>query len=365
MFAWINDGLYAILKGIQGFTVYWGLAIIVFTILVRLVLTPLDIKSRASMRKTQKLQPQLQALQKKYANDKEKLNAKTAELYKKAHVNPLSSCLPLLLTWPILIAVFGAMRAVANSGMLEQVAQILSGNQENVNLESFLWVKNLWMADNLFANAYPDYSSLRIITDSNVWVNWYNAEGSNVPALLSGITKEWIETLDASVLKNIPQTLIDKIAAEGFSAGCFDASYLQGTIVLIVERMKTIDFYREAITAIPGATIPLVNWSMPHLFNGLLLLPILSAVSQLFMTKIMNGNQPAPATEGPGAGTGKFMKWFFPIFSLWICLSYSAAFALYWVAGNLVSMGQTYAINKYLDKKEAAAAEVAGEGSVK
>ena len=76
----------------------------------------------------------------------------------------------------------------------------------------------------------------------------------------------------------------------------------------------------------------------------------------------MGGNQ--PAAEGQ-PNTGKFMQWFFPIFSLWICLGYSAAFALYWVAGNLVSMGQTYAINKYLDAKEQLAAPVAGEGSVK
>ena len=96
-------------------------------------MTPLDIKSRASMRKTMKLQPQLQALQKKYANDKEKLNAKTAELYKKAHVNPLSSCLPMLLTWPILIAVFGAMRTASNHEMLTQVGQILNGETVDVN----------------------------------------------------------------------------------------------------------------------------------------------------------------------------------------------------------------------------------------
>ena len=58
------------------------------------------------------------------------------------------------------------------------------------------------------------------------------------------------------------------------------------------------------------------------------------------------------------------MQWFFPLFSLFICFSYSAAFALYWVAGNLVSLGQTLLINKILDNKEKAAA-VAGEGTVK
>ena len=104
----MNDFLFNILAWIRSWVGSWGWAMVVFTVMIRLVLTPLDIKSRVSMRKTTKLQPQMQALQKKYANDKEKLNQKTAELYKKEHVNPLSSCLPLLLTWPILIAVFGA-----------------------------------------------------------------------------------------------------------------------------------------------------------------------------------------------------------------------------------------------------------------
>jgi hypothetical protein len=103
-------------------------------------------------------------------------------------------------------------------------------------------------------------------------------------------------------------------------------------------------------------------------YNGWLLLPVLSAVSQIAMTKIMGTNQaqPQPAQgQGQAPNTGKFMQYFFPVFSLIICLSYSAAFALYWVAGNLVSMGQTFAINKYLDKKEAAAGDVVGKGSVK
>ena len=62
--------------------------------------------------------------------------------------------------------------------------------------------------------------------------------------------------------------------------------------------------------------------------------------------------------------TGKMMTWFFPIFSLFICFSYSAAFALYWVMGNIVSIGQTLLINKILDSREKNG-QVAGEGTVK
>ncbi|MCR5566434.1 MAG: YidC/Oxa1 family membrane protein insertase [Clostridiales bacterium] len=332
----MNEFLYNILAWIQSWTGSWGLAVIVFTVMIRLVLTPLDIKSRVSMRKTSKLQPQLQALQKKYANDKEKLNAKTAELYKKEHINPLSSCLPLLLTWPILIAVFAAMRMVANKELLIQLGQIL--NKEMPSLEKFLWIKNLWMPDSFFAASMPVKSTLQQIPTEQ-WVEWFNTlDANNLPALIKDL---------------------------GLTVESFDKSTLAATIEQIVTAMGQNDAYRNAVSSLPGWTFPIVNWSVIQEYNGWLLLPILSAVSQIAMTKIMGTNQQPAAQSQQGAGTGKFMQYFFPVFSLVICLSYSASFALYWVAGNLVSMGQTFAINKYLDKKEASAAAVAGEGSVK
>lgn len=91
------------------------------------MLFPFDYKSRVSMRKTTKLQPQLAALQKKYANDKEKLNRKMSELYKKEKINPLSSCLPMLLTLPILFAMWTALRIIANEQVVSQVFTILQG----------------------------------------------------------------------------------------------------------------------------------------------------------------------------------------------------------------------------------------------
>ena len=361
MFGWINDGLYAILNWIQSWSGAWGIAIIIFTVMVRLCMTPLDIKSRASMRKTQKLQPQLQALQKKYANDKEKLNAKTAELYKKAQVNPLSSCLPLLLTWPILIAVFGAMRAVANQEMLAQLTQILNGQEPT--MEHFLWIRNLWMPDNPFYSALPNFDTLRMVSE-NEWVKWFNDFGASLPREMQSFSADWFNGLSADVLRNIPDALKQTLISSGATAECFQGSNLQPMVMVLTEKMRAFEFYNTGIANIPGATIPLVNWSVKNMYNGFLLLPILSAVSQIAMTKIMGGNQGQPAVEGQ-PNTGKFMQWFFPLFSMWICLGYSAAFALYWVAGNLVSMGQTFAINKYLDRKEQLAAPVAGEGSVK
>ena len=334
----MNEFLYNILAWINSWVGSWGWSMVVFTVMIRLVLTPLDIKSRVSMRKTTKLQPQLQVLQKKYANDKEKLNAKTAELYKKEHINPLSSCLPLLLTWPILIAVFAAMRMVANKELLVQLTAIL--NNEVPTLEKFFWIKNLWMPDSLFAASLPDMNTLRVIPVDQ-WTAWFNElDQNNLPVLIKDL---------------------------GLTAESFSQANLTASIQSIVEAMQQNAAYVEAVATKPGWDFNLLitKFSLINQYNGWLLLPILSAVSQLAMTKVMGGAQQQPAQQGSGMGTGKFMQYFFPIFSMVICLSYSAAFALYWVAGNLVSMGQTFAINKYLDRKEAAAAGVAGEGSVK
>ena len=334
----MNEFLFNILAWIQSWVGSWGWAMVVFTVMVRLVLTPLDVKSRVSMRKTQKLAPKQQALQKKYANDKEKLNAKMAELYKKEHINPLSSCLPLLLTWPILIAVFGAMRMVANRELLMQLGQIL--NDEVPTLEKWFWIKNLWMPDSFFAASLPDLNTLRVIPTEQ-WTEWFSKlDQNNLPILIKDL---------------------------GLTVESFSKENLAASIDQIMTAMQQNAAYVEAVAVKPGWTFNLLitKFSLINSYNGWLLLPILSAASQIFMTKIMGGNQAQPAAQGQ-PNTGKFMQYFFPIFSLIICLSYSAAFALYWVAGNLVSMGQTFAINKYLDKKEAAAAnDVAGEGSVK
>ena len=335
----MNDFVYGILAWIQSWVGSWGWSIVVFAILIRLVLTPLDFKSRVSMRKTTKLQPQLQALQKKYANDKEKLNAKTAELYKKEHINPLSSCLPLLLSWPVLFAVWGAMRMVANKELLIQLTQIL--NNEMPALEPWLWVKNLWMPDNLFSACLPDLNTLRVIP-ADQWQAWFNGlDQSNLPVLIKDL---------------------------GLTAASFDGNALQTTLQQILEAVQQNAGYVEAVAVRPGWTFNLLftQVSLINQYNGWLLLPILSAVSQFAMTKAMGGmQQQQPAAQGSAAGSGKFMQYFFPIFSLVICLGYSAAFSLYWVFSGVASMTQTIIINKWLDKKEEAAKAVAGEGSVK
>ncbi|MBI5077147.1 membrane protein insertase YidC [Candidatus Falkowbacteria bacterium] len=87
-----------------------GMAIIILTILIKLVLLPFGIQAIKSQKIMQELQPKLEALKKQYKDQKDKLASETMRLYREQKVNPLSSCLPLLIQFPFLIAVYQAFR---------------------------------------------------------------------------------------------------------------------------------------------------------------------------------------------------------------------------------------------------------------
>lgn len=101
-----GDLLLGILNFFQNITGSYGLAIILLTIVVRLLMYPLSHKQMVSMTQMQKIQPRLKVIQEKYANDKQLLQKKMMELYKEYKVNPLSGCLPLLVQLPIMILLF-------------------------------------------------------------------------------------------------------------------------------------------------------------------------------------------------------------------------------------------------------------------
>ena len=328
----MNEFLKGILDGINSVVGNYGWTIVVFSLLLRLVIFPFDYKSRVSMRKTTKIQPQMTALQKKYANDKDTLNRKMSELYKKEKINPLSSCLPMLLTAPILFAVWAALRMMANEQMVQQVFDILQGKEPV--MESWLWVKNLWMPDSPFSAAWPDLSSLRMVT-SDIWQNAYNtlvANGANLPATI---------TYD------------------------FSDANLQATIQAIYAYMEQMPEYVKATSNLPGWSFNLLlaQLDLKTMYNGFFILPLLAAVTQF----LMGAMQPTQATSDANQqaqANSNFMKWFFPLFSLFVCSGYSAVFSLYWVMGNVIAAVQTVGINWYLDRKEKKEA-IAGEGTVK
>jgi YidC/Oxa1 family membrane protein insertase len=114
LWAWqaLLDALGWILARIYDFIPNYGLSIIVLTIVTRLVLLPLGIKQIKSMQHMQALQPKLKELQKKYKTNKQKLQEEQMRLYREAGVNPLGGCLPLLLQFPLLFAMYSVIRPV-------------------------------------------------------------------------------------------------------------------------------------------------------------------------------------------------------------------------------------------------------------
>lgn len=110
MWDWIVQILFQSLKFIQGFAGDWGLAIIILVVIIRLLLTPLMLKSTKSSARMQVLQPKMMAIQERYADDPERMSREMQKFYAENKFNPLSGCLPLLIQMPILIALFNLLR---------------------------------------------------------------------------------------------------------------------------------------------------------------------------------------------------------------------------------------------------------------
>jgi YidC/Oxa1 family membrane protein insertase len=110
-FQWLLDSIGWLLAQVYDLVGNYGLAIIILTIVIKIILLPLGIKQIKSMQAMQAIQPKIKELQKKYKGNKQKAQEETMKLYKEAGVNPLGGCLPLLLQFPILIAMYAVIRA--------------------------------------------------------------------------------------------------------------------------------------------------------------------------------------------------------------------------------------------------------------
>ncbi len=142
----IYQGLGALLGGVYGFVGSYWLAIVIFTLIVKIVLVPLSFKQIQSTKAMNDIQPKLKQLQEKYKNDKETLNVKMMELYKEHNINPLAGCLPLIIQMPVLFGLFGVLRNPAK--YVFDGSEVLA--QEALN-QGFLWVSNLSVPDSLGA----------------------------------------------------------------------------------------------------------------------------------------------------------------------------------------------------------------------
>jgi len=122
--------LFQTLKLFYTVTHNYGWAILCLTLLVKLILLPLNIKQTRSMAKMQEVQPELKKLQEKYKDDRQKLNAEMMKLYQANQINPVAGCFPMLLQLPIFFALFYTV-----------------GGSVEIYGESFYWIKNLALRD--------------------------------------------------------------------------------------------------------------------------------------------------------------------------------------------------------------------------
>lgn len=119
----------------------YGLAIIIFTLIIKVLLYPLTFKQLQSMRKMQEINPKVKEIQAKYKNNQQKQQQAMMELYQKEGVNPLGGCLPLLIQLPILYSLFSALRTFFDPAYNPDVVL------EHAN---FLWIPNLGNPDPLY-----------------------------------------------------------------------------------------------------------------------------------------------------------------------------------------------------------------------
>ncbi|MDL4816722.1 membrane protein insertase YidC [Actinomadura opuntiae] len=113
LIVWIHAGLSVVFPEDSGWA--WGGSIILLTVLLRLVLVPLFVKQIHASRKMQELNPKVQALRKKYKNDKQRLNQEVMKLYQENGANPLSGCLPLVVQMPVFIGLFQTLKRISDA----------------------------------------------------------------------------------------------------------------------------------------------------------------------------------------------------------------------------------------------------------
>ncbi len=287
----------------------FGWTVVVFAVVLRLILSPLDIwqkiSSRKQSRKMERIRPQLEKLQRQYANDPQTLRLKQSELQKKEKIHMFTSCIPMIITLVLFFFIWDGFRALVsyeNEVIIEKLIAIYNDNVgkvsaaelnqllvEGYDLHSFLWVKNIFMSD-IGTNVIPSY-------------------------------EQFISTINATM----PDTTIK-----------YDT--LVGPAMEFYNKTGTWDFER---------------------WNGYFVLPILSIATSFVTTKLMQSvNQPiATGTaqqQKSQQTTMKVMNYVMPLMLGVFAIMYSAAFALYYFISNvmiaLINLTFTLVV-KYIEKK--------------
>jgi len=292
----ISDFFLLLLRWVYSFVHDYSGAILILTVLVRLVILPLDLRQKNSARKMQMIQPKLQSLQKRYANNPQQLQKKQQELYKAEGIKPLAGCLPMLITLPIFFAFFGAMRVLETEQTISFILNAQHLGPSAYNLPRWLWVHNFWQ---------PDSGLAPIMKTATEFASFFSANINVTPQQLHMMASSGLLVFDP---------------AAGIQAG---------------------SAYTSLVDSIIKAN------GLEGFNNGWFILPILAGASLFLQQKLTAAQTPGGTQAQPG---GTFMLWFFPLFSVYICATANTAFSVYWLAANIYALVQTLVIN-YIYKK--------------
>lgn len=310
-----------VLTGINSITGNYGLSVILFTILMRLALLPLDWKSKTSTRKLAEIQPEIDKINKKYKYDPEVKNQKMLQLYQKHNINPLGGCLPALLQLPIFFALFAALRAISNMEIEKFYVDLIS--HYNAGIEPVLqdFINNV---QNSGKNLGQTLTML-FSNPSNRTLEYLNEIGGaeNVQLLLEAV-------------KNITT----KQALE-FLQGSEYASY---QFLWIKNVWIANSPYRDII----GRSIPFLSEG----WNGLFILAALAGLTSYYQMNFAN--------QGAQNEQMKGYSVIFPIMSIWFTSMYTAAFGIYWVTSNIFQIVQQ-AIYNWKNPSQKSVKEGAGK----
>ena len=310
-----------------------GLAIILFTIVVNLLMLPITLKQQKFSKLSIKIQPEVQAIQNKYKNKKDQdsqmaMNQEIQMVYAKYGISPTGSCLYMLIQMPILFALYRVIYA-----MPAYVTKI--GNTFKV------------LADKIISTDGAEFLKNSGITSIDKTVSMYAKNMDN------NLTNGVIDVLNRLSSHDM------NVVSEHY--GLADLTYpaVNGDLILSSETTEgLIDIFNNFLGLnIGNSPQVIISYAMKAgawgLVIGAILIPVLSAVTQWINVKLIpqqpkSGNEQADSM----AQSMRAMNYFMPIMSAFICFTLPAGMGLYWVAGSIVRSIQQVAINKHIDKMD-------------
>lgn len=343
----------------------YAIALIIFTLIVKLITVPSQIKQQKNTAKMAKFSPKLQRLQKQYANNKQKLQEETMKLYSEEGVNPMGSCLPMVVTMVILFGVIGVVYSPLNyiSNIGDSKFSIWSTSNSTISEAENLVTDSIIFADKMDGKCYSELTdkeiekifSVKTLEDGDNKINDIKITKSDVSEKeLERAQKVFSEyfpndkdfvkflTDDSKLSPKLyqrPQLLLFQISEAKDNNGnnlsygkMFDVVY-EG----FSKDLKEVDY---TFFGIPLSVMP--TWNSIYL-----IIPILSLISQLALTILSQHYQRKnnPGAQKMGMGMNA-MLYIMPLFSFWISFSFPAGLGLYWTLSAIYSLIQTVILNK-------------------